>query len=86
MLSLKVITLTGPEKCCDIPVIDNIPYQCQSVISTSYKDPIYSKTGQTCIEFRRAMTAELNFNCKISPQISVSSIFYFNCPKCDLRC
>lgn len=77
MLNLKMIMLIGPENCCSIPVIDNIPYQCQSVISTPNKDPVYGKTGQRCIEFRRAMTAAFNFNCKISPQVPVSSNFLF---------
>jgi len=39
---------------------------------------ILSRYGQTCMEFKRAMTAANNFDCPITPQTPVSiNLLYF---------
>lgn len=63
----------GPENCCAVPLDNNTPVQCEAVILTPTYDPVFP--GRTCMEFRRAMTSTLNFNCAITPQVPVSIFF-----------
>jgi len=68
----------GPERCCSVPnnnINSNTPYQCQLPIEIPTNDNVLSSYGQTCMEFRRAMTVANNFNCSVTPQTPVSINF-----------
>jgi len=70
-----LITLIGPERCCSIPITEinsNSPYQCQLAIEIPTNDPVLNRYGETCMEFKRAMTAANNFGCPVTPQTPVS--------------
>jgi len=70
-----LIMWIGPEKCCIGPICEinsNTPYQCQLVIEISTNDEILGSSGQTCMEFKRAVTAANNFGCPVYPQTPVS--------------
>lgn len=66
----------GPENCCEVPLDNNTPVQCEAVILTPIDDPVFP--GRKCMEFRRAMTSTLNFDCTITPQIPVSAFLKTN--------
>ncbi|XP_025198974.1 peroxidase-like isoform X2 [Melanaphis sacchari] len=78
-ITLLLPDFSWPIPCCTIPInaIRNILYQCQLVIKLSTDDPVYGPRGQTCMEFRRAMTAANDFNCPIHPQIPMNQATSF---------
>jgi len=68
----------GPDICCSVPIYEinsNSPYQCQLAIELPTNDPVHGGHGQTCMEFKRAMTAANNFKCPVTPQTPVSVHF-----------
>jgi len=69
--------LVPPLDCCAVQGQENIPLFCQAVIQIKENDLSYSKINKTCLPFRRAMTAAIDFNCSIVPQIPVSSDLYY---------
>ncbi|XP_050059188.1 peroxidase-like isoform X3 [Aphis gossypii] len=58
-----------PNDCCEVQGQKNIPLSCQAVIKVEANDPSYSIINKTCLPFKRAMTAAIDFNCPIFPQI-----------------
>ncbi|XP_027853265.2 peroxidase-like [Aphis gossypii] len=79
-ISLMNPDTTGPELCCHNPIQPinrNTPYQCQLVIEVPTNDPVLESYGQTCMEFRRAMTAANNFNCPVIPQTPMNQATSF---------
>ncbi|KAE9538939.1 hypothetical protein AGLY_005521 [Aphis glycines] len=61
-----------PRDCCEAQGQKNIPLYCQAVIQVKANDPSYSNINKTCLPFRRAMTAAIDFNCSIVPQIPLN--------------
>uniref|UniRef100_A0A2S2PK29 Peroxidase n=1 Tax=Schizaphis graminum TaxID=13262 RepID=A0A2S2PK29_SCHGA len=79
-ISLMEPDTTGPERCCSIPIDEinsNSPYQCRLAIEIPTNDPVLGSTGQTCMEFKRAMTAANNFNCPVNPQTPMNQATSF---------
>ncbi|CAI6343920.1 unnamed protein product [Macrosiphum euphorbiae] len=79
-ISLMPPDTTGPERCCSVPIYEinsNSPYQCQLAIEIPTNDMILSRYGQTCMEFKRAMTAANNFDCPVTPQTPMNQATAF---------
>ncbi|XP_050547915.1 peroxidase-like, partial [Daktulosphaira vitifoliae] len=63
--------------CC--LVRNKYPIQCQYVINVPLNDPVYSKFGQTCINFVRAITmANMNNSSSIPASFPVMSTHYMD--------
>lgn len=62
--------------CCELQKLNPVPAQCQAVIEVPENDPIYSKLGQTCINFNRARTS-ISDGCQLKPATFVSTIKLF---------
>ncbi|XP_025418034.1 peroxidase-like [Sipha flava] len=79
-ITLMSPDLSGPSDCCAIQNSDDIPPQCQAVITIDPMDQVYlmfDVPRRSCLSFRRAMTTTLNFNCSITPQIPINQATAF---------
>ncbi|XP_003247028.1 peroxidase-like isoform X2 [Acyrthosiphon pisum] len=79
-ISLMPPDTTGPERCCSVRIVEinsNSPYQCQLAIEIPTNDPVLKRYNQTCMEFKRAMTAANNFGCPVTPQTPMNQATSF---------
>ncbi|VVC28478.1 Haem peroxidase,Haem peroxidase, animal type [Cinara cedri] len=75
------VTLLAPftstdEGCCDQQNQNPVPIECQAVIPVPENDPVYSKQGQTCINFNRAATSAAQ-GCPLKPTTYILSTTHF---------